>query len=205
MPGRSQAGRPRWNARRDNMATRNLHNREPAREHVVEPAVVVPPAKRLRAWGNNDAREALDIWVKEDSIPFWAGKRAEARGKPQVLVVHLGRNDLVRHSLRLIFKLVNQTFDYIREAFHDTLLVWVDILPCFNWKAPEAENGAIDRKRKQTNQLGHQVMRRTGGQVLHLDIDLKTKGFFRADRVHLSDVGLEMYLDGKRELLLAFC
>jgi len=78
-------------------------------------------------------------------------------------------------------------------------------LPCFNWRAPEAENGAIDRIRKRTNQLGHQVMRRTGGQVLHLDIDLKTKGFFRADRVHLSDVGLDMYLDGLRELLLAFC
>jgi len=182
-----------------------------------------------------------DIWVMGDSIPFWAGKRAEARGKPnlglpggvavswmavrgmgleraihhlqlpalfetppQVLVFHLGGNDLVRHSLRLVFKLVNQTFDYIREAFPDTMLVWVDILPRFNWRAPEAENGKIDQKRKRTNQLGHQVMRRTGGQVLHLDIDLKTRGFFREDGVHLSDVGLDMYLDGLREMLLGF-
>jgi len=37
---------------------RNLRNREPAREQVAEPAVVAPPAKRLRARRNNDAGEA---------------------------------------------------------------------------------------------------------------------------------------------------
>ena len=101
-----------------------------------------------------------------DSISFWTGKRADARGKPglglpggttvswmavcgkgwekgtrhvqlpalfqmplQVLVVHLGGNDLVRHSLRLVFKLINKTFDYVIAEFPDAVLVWVDIFP----------------------------------------------------------------------------
>jgi len=94
-----------------------------------------------------------------------------------------------------------QTFDYIRAAFPDTILVWVDILPRFCWRAPKNEYKTINRKRRRVNQLGHQAVRKAGGHVLHLDIDL-TSGLFREDGVHLSDVGLDMYIDNLRELLL---
>ena len=243
MPGRGRAGRPRRHvvARNGrNVAARYGHNREQEPEPAPEPSVEGPPAKRLRARRNTDAGNAgdADVWIIGYSIPFWAGKRAEARGKPdldmpggaavswmavrgmgwekathhlqlpalfqtppQVLVVHLGGNDLVRHSLRLVFKLINDTYDYIRAAFPDAILVWVDILPRFCWRAPKNEHKAIDKKRRRVNQLGHQAVRKAGGQVLHLDIDL-TRGFFREDGVHLSDVGLDMYIDNLRELLL---
>ena len=45
-------------------------------------------------------------------------------------------------------------------------------------------------------------MREEGGRVLDVDNDLKTLGFYRPEGVHLSDVGLDMYLDAIRELLL---
>ena len=51
-----------------------------------------------------------------------------------------------------------QTFDDIRAAFPDTILVWVDILPRFCWRAPKTEYKAIDRKRRRVNQLGHQAV-----------------------------------------------
>jgi hypothetical protein len=46
-------------------------------------------------------------------------------------------------------------------------------------------------------------MRVVEGHELKIDIDLKTPGFFRNDGVHLSDVGLAMYLDSVRECLLS--
>ena len=46
-------------------------------------------------------------------------------------------------------------------------------------------------------------MRKSGGHMLLLDVDL-TRGFFREDGLHLSDVGLDMYIDNLRELLLTF-
>jgi len=67
---------------------------------------------------------------------------------PQLLGVHLGGNDLVRHLTRLIFKLINNTFDYVRAASPDAILVWVDILPRFIWRAPKPKNGSIEKHRQ---------------------------------------------------------
>jgi len=174
-----------------------------------------------------------------DSIPYWAGERAQARGRPdmdlpggasvswmavrgmgwqgaihqlqipvlfqappQVLLLYLGGNDLVAHSLRHVLKLVRETVEYLRSAFPEVALVWVNILPRFKWRAPKDEYRAINNKLKRVNQFGRSMMREEGGRVLDVNIDLKTLGFYRPDGVHLSDVGLDMYLDAIRELLL---
>lgn len=181
-----------------------------------------------------------EVWIMGDSIPYWAGQRAELQGMPdlnlpggtrvvwmgvsgmgwadavhhmqlpalfrmppKVLVVHLGGNDLVRHNLQVCFKHIQDSIEYLHRAFPASIIVWANILPRFNWRAPETENKQIDKKRKRVNQFGHKMMRVVEGHELKIDIDLKTPGFFRNDGVHLSDVGLAMYLDSVRECLLS--
>ena len=40
------------------------------------------------------------------------------------------------------------------------------------------------------------------GMTLSADIDYQTKGFYREDGIHLSDIGLEMFMDTLRDGLI---
>ena len=123
------------------------------------------------------------------------------RSPPKVIVLHLGGNDLVQHSLQVNFKLVQESIEYLTTAFPDLVLLWVNILQRSNWRAPELENKAIERKRKRVNQFGRKLMRCHNGHVLDVEIDTSTPGFYRNDGVHLSDVGLDLYLFSLKEKL----
>ena len=63
----------------------------------------------------------------------------------------------------------------------------------------------MEQKRHRINRTSHDMAARfsdssaSGG--LALDIDYKTPGFYRDDGVHLSPVGISMYIDGVRDKL----
>lgn len=173
-----------------------------------------------------------DIWVIGDSIPYWAGRRASVRHKPNltldqtiawwgirgmswedftyslqldtlrrppaIIAVHLGGNDMVSIRTEQLCRLIKEGFDFLRHAFPDTKFIWLDILPRLAWGRPEDENAALDRKRKRVNRWGRQQV---SGRFLKIDIDIQTRGFFRADGIHLSDVGLDFYLDALKDFL----
>jgi hypothetical protein len=70
-----------------------------------------------------------------------------------------GGNDFVRHNLQVCFKHIQDSIEYLHRAFPASIIVWANILPRFNWRAPETENKQIDKKRKRVNQFGHNMMR----------------------------------------------
>ncbi|XP_045189808.2 uncharacterized protein LOC123547083 [Mercenaria mercenaria] len=199
--------------------------------------------RQRRSFDNDNSAEDRDVWLMGDSIPYWAGVRAQARGMPnlklpeghtiawwgirgmgwsdfihciqlpvlfrsapKVLVFHLGGNDVKTHTLRYIFKLIQESLEYTQGAFPDSVYVWVDILQRLNWGCTdEQEQKAVEKKRKRINQFGHKIIKKvspTKSHVLRMDIDAQTPGFFRGDGVHLSDVGLEMYLDSLHDMLV---
>lgn len=125
------------------------------------------------------------------------------RTPPKVVFFHLGGNDLTKHSLRFIFKMVQESIQYITSAFPDSEFVWVDILQRIDWGVGNDEKRLIEKKRKRVNQFGRKIIRLTKNHhCIRFDIDESTPGFFRSDGVHLSDVGLDMYIDTIRETLL---
>ena len=60
----------------------------------------------------------------------------------------------------------------------------------------------MDSKRKRLNRFGRYFVSKMGGGILSVNIDCSTPGFFRPDGVHLSNVGLEFYLDALRDSIL---
>lgn len=124
------------------------------------------------------------------------------RAPPTVVLFHLGGNDVTKHSLRFIFKMVQDSVEYIKSAFPTSEFVWIDILPRLKWGA-DHDIKVMDKKRKRVNQFGHKQIRQISNKshILRMDIDSTTPGFFRNDGVHLSDVGLDMYINEVKDIL----
>lgn len=120
---------------------------------------------------------------------------------PAAIVIHLGGNDLHDLSIIKIKKSIKSEIKYLREAFPTSVLIWIDILPRRVWRGNFSLN-TMDSKRKRVNRFGRCLVTRSGNSDWVLpDIDIETN-FFRADGVHLNEVGLEFYLDYLRDALI---
>ena len=113
-------------------------------------------------------------------------------------------NDLCSLSVLRIFNLIRRGIDYLTAAYPGVPLVWVDILQRLHWSDSVQGDIIVEGKRRRVNHFGRQkISALSGGHSLIHDIDHKTPGFYRRDGIHLSDVGLEMYLDGSRDKILS--
>ncbi|XP_060562714.1 uncharacterized protein LOC132722259 isoform X4 [Ruditapes philippinarum] len=181
-----------------------------------------------------------DIWILGDSIPYWAGVRANELGTPNlkldgksigwwgirgmswddfrrsvecnvilskppdVILIHLGGNDLLSKSLRKLRFIIGAEIKYLSEAFPDSVIIWIDILQRLSWNS-DVSIHKIEESRKRINRWGRQQVRRhPKSEVISVDIDYKTPGFFRADGVHLSNIGLAFYIDAIKDVILKY-
>lgn len=120
---------------------------------------------------------------------------------PSIFLVHLGGNDVTGLTMTRIFNLISSGLKYVASTFPSCDVIWCDILPRLNWGTYQDKKIA-DKKRRRINRHGRQVVRSlTKGYILSIDIDGSTPGFFRKDGVHLSDVGLEFFLDSLKDSL----
>ena len=117
---------------------------------------------------------------------------ASTRGQPDVIVVHLGANDLGKRSTLDIIGDLWAIQSYIREGFPASLLLFSELLYRGNYRH-SANLAAMDRARKRINTVLH--TRIAPGRVIpHRNLD-GTEGLLRADRVHLSDIGNTIYIN----------
>lgn len=123
---------------------------------------------------------------------------------PKVILVHLGGNDLCTKSLLQVFNLIRNGLNYLLAAYPDVHYIWVDILQRLHWTSSYQGDVIIERKRQRTNRFGRSLVATCSkGHSLVHDIDIHTPGFFRNDGIHLSNIGLAMYLDATRDKLLS--
>lgn len=121
---------------------------------------------------------------------------------PETVVVSLGGNDLVNFSIRQIQNLVSREVKYLRSAFPNVTIVWVDILPRREWRGEHSGWSVIDSKRKRLNRLCRQLIR-SQGKSAFVAVDIRAdEGFYSEDGVHLNLVGKEFFLDTLREALI---
>ena len=121
---------------------------------------------------------------------------------PRIIFIHLGGNDIVDLKTTAIINAIEREVSYLRAAFPQTTIVWVDILDRLSWGLHSYSPKQLKKKLKRINDFGRQQVRQERHQVLTMDITPETKGFYYVDGVHLSDVGLEMYLDFIRDTIL---
>lgn len=123
---------------------------------------------------------------------------------PKMIFINLGGNDMTACSMLRIFNWIHQGLDTLAAAYPDSYLVWCDILQRLHWGDTPEQNIVMESKRRRVNRFGRQQVRlHVKGEILIHDIDYQTPGFFRADGIHLSDVGLDMYLDAVRDKILS--
>lgn len=120
---------------------------------------------------------------------------------PSIIIIHLGGNDLTSISLIKLKKVIESDITYLRDAFPQTTLIWVDILPRRVWRGALTLK-PIESKRKRVNRQGRQIVKLSGkSDTISPDIDTETN-FFRDDGVHLNAVGLEFYLFHLKESII---
>ncbi|XP_053401628.1 uncharacterized protein LOC128557690 [Mercenaria mercenaria] len=121
---------------------------------------------------------------------------------PSIIFLHLGGNDLTDSTVVQIKRTMETEIEYLREAFPESIIVWIDILQRQVWRGALKGYDVIEQKRLRINRAGRKLVRSIGRyDVIHPDIDAETP-FFRPDGVHLNDVGLEFYLDYIKDSIL---
>ncbi|CAJ0965397.1 unnamed protein product [Ranitomeya imitator] len=108
---------------------------------------------------------------------------------PEIVVIHLGGNDLAKRSCRELIKDIK--FDILRfwVMFPKVLLVWSDIIPRKRWRGARSHEG-VNRARIKINRAISRFMVRNGAlAVRHVDLESGQGAYWRADGVHLNAVG----------------
>ena len=136
------------------------------------------------------------LWGELRSVLNAMKKRAPC---PDVLVIHLGENDMVKEKSLAIVTAMKEDLRDIGRCWSGTYIMWCVWMPRRVWRGAR-KPAAIDRARKKVNrEMGKFCKDRMMGQIENPEITYEDKGFFRQDGVHFSRLGLECYIFRIRE------
>ncbi|XP_069604250.1 serine/arginine repetitive matrix protein 1-like isoform X2 [Ranitomeya imitator] len=125
---------------------------------------------------------------------------------PDVIIIHLGGNDIgKRATVDLIF-LMKQNFLELRNMFPNTILIFSEIVPRLLWLKSESLK-FCEKIRKRINRSMSKFMPSIGSlSFRHVDLEGSVPGLFQNDWVHLSEIGTDIFnlnLKAMVELALA--
>lgn len=167
----------------------------------------------LRAEVRPDGRQLG--FAREEVLIRWLGKRgmtwagvlpefhrfARLDRPPDVLVLHVGGNDLGVRPFRELIRDIK--FDMLRlwSSFPGMVTVWSDIVPRSVWREARSVD-RVNKARIKVNRAVGGFMARNGAMVVrHRDLEAGTGGFWRADGVHLNAVGIDLWTLGLQEAI----
>ncbi|KAJ8248485.1 hypothetical protein GJAV_G00242540 [Gymnothorax javanicus] len=113
---------------------------------------------------------------------------------PDVIILHLGGNDLGKTDTKVLLESVKKDLASLRGIFPSCLPVWSDILPRRSWPSTE-DSTAIETIRIAVNKKVHADITELGGAVVAHDSIRPGSdvGLYRPDGVHLSGKGIDMF------------
>ncbi|XP_067320884.1 uncharacterized protein [Anolis sagrei] len=113
---------------------------------------------------------------------------------PDILVIHLGGNDLGLLKGRALFLQAVSDMRKILDRWPQTHLVWSEVIPRLNWPGG-GDARKIDGARKRVNRAMRKVLGDgLGTYIQHPDIVHTRPELYRHDGVHLSDQGNALFL-----------
>lgn len=111
---------------------------------------------------------------------------------PDILILHVGGNDVGRMQTLLLLAELKRLFLLLQHAFPRCCLVFSEVIPRLRWSLPEER--FFDKIRKRLNRAMMVFLRSVGGfSYRHTLLEGFEPGLFRADKVHLSDIGLDIF------------
>ncbi|CAI5793588.1 Hypothetical predicted protein [Podarcis lilfordi] len=128
-------------------------------------------------------------------------KAAAVHGPPRVLILHLGGNDLVEQKGIALTLAARADIENLHALYPAMGIGWSNLLPRLCWRGvsnPSRINYAV----KKINRAMRNLMRQIGGfSIPHPTIRAGTAGIFRADRVHLTPFGNDLWLHDLQQIL----
>ncbi|XP_071979829.1 uncharacterized protein [Engystomops pustulosus] len=182
-------------------STWNAHDSRPnvwilGHSHVywAEQRAMIRPGGRSMGFYNADVRwrgiRGLR-WLQALPELVDISRYAEA---PSILVLHLGGNDLCFVHLGELIALIQSDLERFSSFFSRFILVWSEILPRAVWEGAR-DVAAIKRGRRLLNtRVSRFVTERGGVVVRHRELEGDNRGLLLPDGVHLSDIGLDIFL-----------
>ena len=126
--------------------------------------------------------------------------------RPQVLIIHLGSNDLGTMKGKELIENIKLDILRLRIFLPGVHLVWSEILPRRYWHF--ANNQAnMEQTRKRVNVAVKSVFTTqidNGFVIRHPNIRCQERNLYRYDGTHLSDVGKDIYLNNIQGALELF-
>lgn len=122
---------------------------------------------------------------------------------PDILVVHLGGNDLPQLPGKALILDILRDLCRLHDLYPAMRIVWSTIIPRLNWRGA-CNIDKVNKARRQVNKEICQGVSKCGlGSVVnHHRIKISNLEYFRVYGVHLSEAGLDVFLDDIRGGLL---
>ncbi|XP_053555368.1 mucin-17-like isoform X1 [Bombina bombina] len=137
--------------------------------------------------------------------PQLAGTISEALvrwGKPHIIILHLGGNDVGAIPVLQLIKVMQADIGWLRVRIPGVMIGWSHIIPRLHWRHMSAHTAAY-RVRKKINASVAKTVTGSGGFVVrHEAISADRTELYRRDKVHLSDVGLDLFIGDIQRALL---
>ncbi|XP_053249182.1 tumor susceptibility gene 101 protein isoform X1 [Podarcis raffonei] len=112
---------------------------------------------------------------------------------PDILVVHLGGNDLGTYADYDIIRQMKKDIIHIKITFKNSILVWSNIVPRKAW-SQDMSHEFMEKSRKRVNREISSFMERIGGIIIkHDSLVPESPGLFHLDGVLLSESGTDVF------------
>ncbi|KAE8586426.1 hypothetical protein XENTR_v10021666 [Xenopus tropicalis] len=141
-----------------------------------------------------DGIRGMSWWQLRDRL----ARKLEQRGPPDVLLLHLGGNDVGKIPMKNIIERMKKDLKKVWDRAPKLILIWSQIVPRLVWREAR-ELKALDKVRSKINTTMAKFVKRKGGiSVRHKMIEGEQM-YYRQDGVHLNEVGLDIFNFGLRE------
>lgn len=118
---------------------------------------------------------------------------------PDVLVLHVGGNDLGGRPARVLIRDVKIDFLRLSTSFPNMVIVWSDIVARKSWRLARSVDRLNKTRIKVNKRVGQFIIRNGGLVVRHQELEKDVGLYLRGDGVHLSDVGIDLWALGLQE------
>ncbi|XP_053111796.1 uncharacterized protein LOC128327260 [Hemicordylus capensis] len=140
------------------------------------------------------------LW--EELLPLLFGMAA-VEPAPDVLAIHLGELDLDRTPEAELVSYVVRDLMEIRKVFPHTVLCWIEMLPCRKWPDVPGPSAVNEARERNNRRIGEVFRWQHGELLLQGGISAEQPELFLEDGMHLSSLGMELYLGNLKQGFLS--
>uniref|UniRef100_A0ABM5FLU4 1-alkyl-2-acetylglycerophosphocholine esterase n=1 Tax=Pogona vitticeps TaxID=103695 RepID=A0ABM5FLU4_9SAUR len=120
---------------------------------------------------------------------------AFGQAPPDILVIHLGGNDLAQHPGKALVLDILRDLRWLQSRYPVMRIVWSTIVPRLVWKDARVALEVNMARRNVNREVCRALCKGLGSVIGHHRIRFDRPELFRRDGIHLSDLGLDVFLE----------